>query len=98
NACNDCHSDKSPQWAAAAIKEWFGPNRKGFQTFGPAFHAARTDAADAAALLGALAADRSAAGVTRASALSELASRVSSANIGAARGGLADPDPMVRIG
>ena len=44
NACNDCHSDKSPQWAAAAVEQWFGPDRKGFQTYAAAFHAARTDA------------------------------------------------------
>ena len=80
------------------LKQWFGPDRKGFQTYGPAFHAARADQADAAALLGVLAGDRNAPAVARASALSELASRVSPANIGDGRTGLADPDPMVRIG
>ena len=98
NACNDCHTDKPAQWAAAAVEEWFGPDRKGFQTYGAAFHAARSDQADAAALLGVLAGDRSAPAIARASALGELASRVSPANIGMARTGLADPDPMVRIG
>lgn len=98
NACNDCHRDKPAQWAAAAIEEWFGPNRRGLQTFGPAFHAARTDRADAGALLGVIAADQHAPAVARATALGELAPYVSSANIGAARSGLADPDPMVRIG
>jgi len=98
NACNDCHSDKSSQWAAASVEQWFGPSRKGFQTYGAAFHAAHTDGLDAAALLGAVAADGTVPAVARASALNELASRVSPANIGAARTGLADPDPMVRIG
>ena len=98
NACNDCHTDKPAQWAAATVEEWFGPDRKGLQTYGAAFHAARSDQADAAALLGVLAGDRSAPAIARASALSELASRVSPANIGMARTGLADPDPMVRIG
>ncbi|WP_410052252.1 tetratricopeptide repeat protein [Bradyrhizobium sp. SZCCHNRI30512] len=98
NACNDCHSDKPAQWAAAAIEQWFGPDRKGFQTYGPAFRAARSDQADAAALLGLLAADRNAPAVARASALGELASRIAPANIATARAALADPDPMVRIG
>jgi predicted CXXCH cytochrome family protein len=98
NACNDCHSGKPAQWAAAAVEEWFGPDRKGFQTYGAAFHAVRTDRADAAALLGVIAADRNAPAVARATALGELAPYVSSANIGAARTGLIDPDPMVRIG
>ena len=98
NACNDCHSDKPAQWAAAAVEQWFGPDRKGFQTYGPAFHAARSDQADAAALLGVLAADKNAPAVARASAFDELASRILPTSIATARNGLADPDPMVRIG
>ena len=70
-----------------AVEQWFGPDRKGFQTYGAAFHAARTDQADAAALLGVLAADKNAPAVARASALGELASRVSPANIATARNG-----------
>jgi predicted CXXCH cytochrome family protein len=98
NACNDCHSDKALQWAAAAIEDWFGPNRKGFQTYGAAFHSSRTDQADAAALLAIVAADRNTPAVARAGALDELAARVSPASIGTARSALTDPDPMVRIG
>ena len=98
NACNDCHRDKPAQWAATAVEQWFGPSRKGLQTFAAAFQAARTDQADATALLGVIAVDGNVPAVARASALSELASRVSPANIGAARAGLIDPDPMVRIG
>jgi len=98
NACNSCHSDMSAAWAANAIEQWFGPKREGFQTYAAAFRAARTDQADAAALLGVIAADRNVPAVARASALDELASRVSSANIGLARSALSDPDPMLRIG
>ncbi len=98
NACNDCHGDKPPQWAAATVEGWFGPDRRGFQTYGAAFHSSRADQADAAALLAAVAADANAPAVARASALDELGSRVSPANIGVARGALADADPMVRIG
>ena len=28
NACNDCHTDKSPKWAANAVKQWYGTTRK----------------------------------------------------------------------
>lgn len=28
NACNDCHTKKSPQWAADAVKKNYGPNRQ----------------------------------------------------------------------
>jgi predicted CXXCH cytochrome family protein len=98
NACNDCHADKSAEWAAAAVERWHGPNRSGFQNYTAAFHAAWTGAADAATLLGAVAADANAPAFARASALSELAARVSPSNINLAQAGIRDRDPMVRIG
>lgn len=98
NACNDCHADKSPQWAASAVERWHGPNRKGFQNYAEAFNAAWNGQAEAARFLAAVASDRSAPAIARASALSELRARPSPANPNLARAGLADPDPMVRIG
>ena len=98
NACNDCHHDQPAAWAAAAIETWHGPNRKGFQGYAEAFHAARTDQADAAALLAVVAADQNTPGVARAAALSELGAHPSSSIIPLARRAFADPDPMVRIG
>jgi predicted CXXCH cytochrome family protein len=98
NACNDCHKDKSAEWAAAAVARWHGPDRKGFQTYAAAFHAAWSDQADAAALLAKVATDADTPAFARASALSELGPYLSPANAELARAGLADPDPMVRIG
>jgi tetratricopeptide (TPR) repeat protein len=97
NACNDCHADKSPQWAASTVEQWYGPNRKGFQNYAEAFHASWIGSADAAARLATVAANPATSAIARASALSELHSRVSPANIELARTGLADPDPQVRI-
>ena len=73
NACNDCHADKSPEWAASAVESWHGPNRKGFQNYAASLHAAWTGQADAATLLAEIAADRQAPAIARASSLSELA-------------------------
>ena len=98
NACNDCHVDKSAQWAASAIERWHGATRKGFQNYVEAFYGAWNDRADAAALLGVVAADPNSPGFVRASALTELASHISPANLNLARTGLSDPDPLVRIG
>jgi predicted CXXCH cytochrome family protein len=98
NACSDCHTDKPAQWAADAVAGWFGPKRGGFQNYAAAFHAARIDDADAARQLTAVALDTNAPAVARATALAELASRLTPATLNAARTGLADPDPMVRIG
>src|SRR5215470_9431032 len=97
NACNNCHADKSAQWAADAVERWHGPVRKGLQNYAEAFQASRADRTDAAALLAAVAASPTTPAIARATALSELQSRASPANIDLARKGLADPDPMVRI-
>jgi tetratricopeptide (TPR) repeat protein len=98
NACNNCHADKSVQWAADVIERWHGPARKGFQSYAEAFDASWNDRPDAAALLAAVASSPTTPSFARASALSELQSRVTPANLELARKGLGDPDPMVRIG
>ncbi len=98
NACNDCHADKPPEWSAAAIERWHGPNRKGFQNYAAAFDSAWNDRSDAAKLLAVVAADRNAPAIARAGALSELSSRVTPATLELARTSLADSDQMVRIG
>jgi Flp pilus assembly protein TadD len=97
STCNDCHSDKSADWAEAKIEAWHGPARKGFQKYAEAFRAAWTGAPGATELLGAVASGRGTPAFARASALTELASRASQANINLARDALRDPDPMVRI-
>jgi predicted CXXCH cytochrome family protein len=98
NACNDCHRDKPASWAATAVEGWFGPKREGFQTYATAFDAAWNDRPGASALLAAVAGDPQTPAIARASALTELASRLSPANINLARTGLGDRDPAVRIG
>jgi Flp pilus assembly protein TadD len=98
NACNDCHTDKSAQWAASAVETWYGPQRKGFQTYAEAFHSAWTRQPDAEKLLGQVASDRNVPAVARASALTALSAYLSPANVNLAQKGLADSDPMVRGG
>lgn len=97
DACTDCHTDKSAEWAAAAIEDWFGPERKGSQTYGPAFHANWHGGPDAEQLLAAVAADAHAPAIARASALQELLAYPSAATAALVRKGLADPDPVVRL-
>ncbi|KYH03555.1 ammonia-forming cytochrome c nitrite reductase subunit c552 [Bradyrhizobium sp. DOA1] len=97
NACNNCHGQKSAEWAAEAIERWHGPLRKGFQHYADALQASWTDGPQAAQLLAVVAASPTAPAIARASALSELHSRVTPANIELARKGVADPDPIVRI-
>jgi Flp pilus assembly protein TadD len=96
NACNDCHQDRSPTWAANAIERAFGPKRKGFQNFGAALHAARVRAPGATAgLLGLL--DNSATpAIVRATALTDLRPFLNASVMPALGKALADPDPMLR--
>ena len=32
NTCNDCHTDKSAEWAASAIESWYGRTERVFRT------------------------------------------------------------------
>jgi predicted CXXCH cytochrome family protein len=95
NACNGCHDRKTPQWAADAVAQWFGPNRRQESVFGEVFASARRGAPAALSGLDAIVADRAQPAIVRATAL-DLAR-----NYGAAGGGLAvraknDPDALVR--
>ncbi|MEJ2375125.1 MAG: tetratricopeptide repeat protein [Pseudolabrys sp.] len=98
NACNDCHRGKSAQWAATAIKRWFGPHREGFQNYAAAFHAAWTDQPNAGKLLSAVASNSKTSAFVRASAFNALNAYVSQVDVQLARNGLSDPNPMVRVG
>lgn len=94
NACNDCHRDRSAEWAADTIAAWLGGRKPGAQAVAAAFHAAWTEQPDAQALLAAAASSPDIPAIARASALAELPAPDSDL----ARRGLADPDPAVRIG
>lgn len=97
NACNDCHQDKDAAWAAAAIERWFGPERKGFQTWTETFAAARDDKLEAAPLLLKLAADTNAPSIARATVLENLAEFPRREALATAQRAVADPDPLVRL-
>ncbi len=98
NTCSGCHAGRDAAWAAAAVERWHGPVRKGIQTYGQAFHAARLDLPEARDLLLKVAQDASTPGIARATALLQLSGRPSAAVDAQVQQGLRDPDPMVRIG
>ncbi len=74
NACNQCHADKSPQWAADALTGWFGAKQRP-RHYGEVFAAARDGKAQADGALAELAADKSQPPIVRATALDHLRSR-----------------------
>lgn len=74
NACNNCHDDKSAQWAADAITRWVGPKQRP-RHYGEVFAAARAGKPEADAALAGLVADKSLPAIVRATALDHLRSR-----------------------
>ena len=98
NACNDCHRNRKPAWAAAAVEKWHGPQRKGFQTFAPALQAADTGALPAGRLLLDVALNKEQSAIARATAYNDLVRYLSSGAIGALPKGLADGNALVRYG
>jgi tetratricopeptide (TPR) repeat protein len=97
NSCAACHADKSPEWAAAAVERWHGPQRKGFQTYAAAFHAARIGQPEARQRLLEVFGDRTTPAAARATALLSLQGSPSTEVDGAMEKGLSDSDPMVRV-
>jgi predicted CXXCH cytochrome family protein len=98
NACNSCHQDRSPEWAAAAIEQWFGPVRKGFQNFGDALQAARRESLTSPDLLHATITDPQTPGIAVATAYAEAARYLNPTLIADLQHGLADTDPLIRVG
>ena len=75
NACNDCHSGETSEWAAARVAEWFPAGRSTEPHYGEAIAAGRSWAADARVRLLALLDDPAAPEIARATALQLLAAR-----------------------
>jgi predicted CXXCH cytochrome family protein len=98
NACASCHADKSPQWAASKVHDWYGHDPTGYQRFADPLHAARTRAADAAPQLRSLLGDTGQPAIARASAAMEIAEWPSSSSRQELVKALADPDPLLRVG
>jgi Flp pilus assembly protein TadD len=93
NACNSCHAERTPAWAARAVDAWFGAHPRD-SAFVQAVAAARSGARNAAPLLAHVAADPGRPAIARATALELLGGAPAAAATvsSAAR----DPDPLVR--
>ena len=97
NACNQCHTDRSAEWAAKAIAGWYPNGRQTTPHYGTALHAGRTGAVDAERQLDQLILDKSQPAIARATALPLLPQYVSAASEPAIKAAIADPDPLVRM-
>jgi hypothetical protein len=98
NACNKCHEDKTPQWAADRVETWYGKQSQGYQHYARALHAAREQQPGAGGLLQAIAADADQPAIARATALQELRAYPDSATLALIQQELSAEDPLERIG
>lgn len=95
NACNKCHTDKTPQWAVAAMEREYGKEFERQPTSAKAVALARAGAARAGPALVAIANDTRQPGIMRATALDLL--RNYDQGTAAAVKALHDDDPVVRV-
>ena len=96
NACNHCHQDKSSEWAAEQVANWYGRTPKGFQPFATALHAARNQIPDAGSGLAALIRNTQTPDIVRATALAEIGHYLQWATVDVLTAGMGDDNPMVR--
>lgn len=93
NACNACHADKPPRWAAQQTQIWYGHENRGFQNYAEVLHAARANKTDAGDRLQALLQDSKQPAIARATAV---AGMQSSDSIHSIQQALKDDNPSLR--
>ena len=97
NACNNCHTDQSFEWAAKAIEQVKGPNRPKEVRHPVAFHSYRSGAPDAEKLLIQASADGDTPAFTQSGALLALRSFISDASTAEAVRQLESNQSVVRV-
>ena len=97
NACTQCHTERSAEWAANVVATWYPKGRQTRPHYGTALNAGRTGAVDAERQLDQLILDKSQPAIARASGLLLLARYASTASEPAIRAAIVDPDPLVRM-
>lgn len=96
NACNGCHADASPQWAAARLAEWFPDGRGGEFHYAEAIDAGRRWSSDRGELLRRVVDSTGMPGIVRATALRLLAEQIDDAVLDRLERALRDTDPLMQ--
>jgi predicted CXXCH cytochrome family protein len=96
NACNRCHADQSPAWAANRIRDFAPTGYEPAPHYAAALHAGRYGTSGAVKGLASVTVNRSLPSIVRATALRELLRYPGSSAFTALMSGLSDPDPLVR--
>lgn len=96
NACTNCHTDKSAQWALDFVDKWYGHQAQGFQRFAETLDGGWAGAPGAQQSLERLIADREQPAIARATALSMLANYAPPPTDAAIGTGVTDDSALVR--
>ncbi len=96
NACTQCHTDQSNQWASGKIADWYLEPKTGYQRYAQALFAARAQLASAAPALQQLIMDSGQPAIARATALSHMGAWLDQQTLNAVDQALGDASPMVR--
>jgi Flp pilus assembly protein TadD len=98
NACNDCHRNRSAQWAAKAVRRWYPEGRQGKPHWATAIHAGRTFQPAAETALLDVIRDKDDPGIVRGTAVSLLPPYLGPDSLPALQEAAKDRDPLVRLG
>ncbi len=97
NACTQCHADRKPEWAAAAMDQWYGKTWRERWHYGTAFHAATTQGAKALPSLLSIADDPALPSIVKATAATLAGPHLRPQSLPTVRKLLANFEPGVRI-
>ncbi len=96
NACNQCHTDKSTNWATRYLREWYGEDLLDQPHYGEAFWAGRQGYPEAQEELLRLGGDPEEPPMVRATAISLLGNYPNQASVALLKQTVNDPDPLIR--
>jgi Tfp pilus assembly protein PilF len=94
SACNQCHADQEAAWAAAAVNDWYGDDRR--DHYGSAIHAGRTGGGNQP-LIAAIG-NKDFPGIARGTALTLLRTPYSQQVAEVIQASVQSADPFVRLG
>ncbi|TCS95230.1 tetratricopeptide repeat protein [Pseudofulvimonas gallinarii] len=97
DACTGCHQDRSPDWAAQALREWFPDSRHRGAHSGEVLQAAHRGEPGTGTRLAQLVADPSQPAIVRASALRAFGPWLDGDSLVVATPLLAESDPLLRL-
>jgi tetratricopeptide (TPR) repeat protein len=97
NACNNCHSQETPQWAVNHITEWFPQGRLETPHYGQAINAGRTWSAERTSLLLSLVNDSSLPSIVRATGIRLLANQLDDLSVNTIEHLLQLDEPLIQL-